>query len=469
MVLHGIDPWNGGEGANLPIMEILDLEREVIGLVAADFDGDPRDELALLDVDGYLRLLDLRAEPREARFGHLTSAPETTVNLTAARLSGQRHDDLVLVDSASGRAVLFASESLPGAPKAAGGWSPLGELTSAGGITTVVPARLDFDAFDDLLVIDASAAGPAVAIRKTLATFTVNQVSDTDDGSCTVAHCTLREAINAANANPATADTIQFTVGTTAILPTTSLPVITGPVVIDGAQGAPPNTTLTVVSGTSLASGNGLTLTSSNNTLSWLAIGRFPGRGVVLSDGGDNTVSHCYLGLRADGIGDHGNGTGVALIRSSGNTIGGTTADEMNWISGNSVYGVFLYQSSGNPSLTSGNLIVGNRIGTNRDGDAAVANGIGVSLQRVAGNTIGWAGGGNLIAGNVGDGIAVSGGSSKTTRSGRTASAPPRTAPAPSATVATACWSRVRRSTSVGAFVRRCATSCRATAATVFA
>jgi len=30
-------------------------------------------------------------------------------------------------------------------------------------------------------------------------TFTVNTTSDTDDGTCSASHCTLREAINAAN------------------------------------------------------------------------------------------------------------------------------------------------------------------------------------------------------------------------------------------------------------------------------
>ena len=32
-------------------------------------------------------------------------------------------------------------------------------------------------------------------------TFTVNSTADTDDGTCDFAHCSLREAINAANAN----------------------------------------------------------------------------------------------------------------------------------------------------------------------------------------------------------------------------------------------------------------------------
>ena len=44
------------------------------------------------------------------------------------------------------------------------------------------------------------------------ATFTVNTADDHDDGVCNAADCTLREAINAANAN-AGADTITFNIG----------------------------------------------------------------------------------------------------------------------------------------------------------------------------------------------------------------------------------------------------------------
>lgn len=46
------------------------------------------------------------------------------------------------------------------------------------------------------------------------ATFTVNSLDDTDDGSCDATHCSLREAINAANASAAD-DTITFSVSGT--------------------------------------------------------------------------------------------------------------------------------------------------------------------------------------------------------------------------------------------------------------
>src|SRR6266498_1445379 len=79
-------------------------------------------------------------------------------------------------------------------------------------------------------------------------TFVVNTAADADDGLCSsaVSGCTLREAINAANANAGT-DTINFNIpgaGVKTIHLTSNLPTITAPVTIDGyTQGiAHPNT-----------------------------------------------------------------------------------------------------------------------------------------------------------------------------------------------------------------------------------
>jgi len=55
------------------------------------------------------------------------------------------------------------------------------------------------------------------------ASLSVNNLADTDDGTCDATHCTLREAINAANTNPG-ADTITFSV--TGVISTTGLPAL---------------------------------------------------------------------------------------------------------------------------------------------------------------------------------------------------------------------------------------------------
>ena len=67
-------------------------------------------------------------------------------------------------------------------------------------------------------------------------TFTVNSTDDMDDGTCNGAHCSLREAINAAN-GAAGADSIAFTLppSATITLGGTQLPIITDTLTIDGS------------------------------------------------------------------------------------------------------------------------------------------------------------------------------------------------------------------------------------------
>jgi CSLREA domain-containing protein len=85
-------------------------------------------------------------------------------------------------------------------------------------------------------------------------TYTVNSLDDTDDGACNTTKCTLRDAINAANAN-AGADTINFSVSGTITL-TSTLPGLTGDLTIDGTgrniviDGAQQHTLITTFNGT---------------------------------------------------------------------------------------------------------------------------------------------------------------------------------------------------------------------------
>jgi parallel beta-helix repeat protein len=97
---------------------------------------------------------------------------------------------------------------------------------------------------------------------------------------------------------------------------------------------------------------------------------------------------------------------------------------------GNSAIGVLLYQSPGNTvqgnlisgnrfigveiaaATASGNQVIGNMIGTNAAGTAAVPNGFdGVFINNAANNTIGGTatGAGNLISGNTSSGIQLFG------------------------------------------------------------
>lgn len=82
--------------------------------------------------------------------------------------------------------------------------------------------------------------------HSTASTFSVNQPNDAGDGVCDTAGCTLREAIDAANAHLG-ADTIVFDIpsdGLQTITLTSNFPAITDSVTIDGytQPGASPNT-----------------------------------------------------------------------------------------------------------------------------------------------------------------------------------------------------------------------------------
>jgi hypothetical protein len=89
------------------------------------------------------------------------------------------------------------------------------------------------------------------------------------------------------------------------------------------------------------------------------------------------------------------------------NTVGGTTAAVRNIISGNAV-GVGISQ-------VNGNFVLGNYIGTKASGAAVLANTKdGVRLDTANNNTVGGtaAGSGNVISGNLGRGITLSGAAS---------------------------------------------------------
>jgi autotransporter-associated beta strand protein len=129
------------------------------------------------------------------------------------------------------------------------------------------------------------------------------------------------------------------------------------------------------------------------------------------SDG--NQVQGNFIGTNVTGTVSLGNGVGVIVSGGSNNTIGGLDTNAPgapltgagNLISGNSGDGVFI--SSGN-----GNDVQGNYIGTGVTGTTALANfGDGVRDNGGPNDTIGGTttGAGNLISGNVGDGVYIGG------------------------------------------------------------
>ena len=113
-------------------------------------------------------------------------------------------------------------------------------------------------------------------------------------------------------------------------------------------------------------------------------------------------VAHNLIGLRADGLGPLGNGTGLAVQGASGTTIGGTDPGAGNAISGNPGGGIGIFSSTGT-------VVQGNLVGLAVDGATGVGNSdVGIAVSGGSGTLIG--GGGtpgarNYISGNGGPGI----------------------------------------------------------------
>ena len=126
--------------------------------------------------------------------------------------------------------------------------------------------------------------------------------------------------------------------------------------------------------------------------------------GVQVSNGNSTQIIGNLIGLAKSGtaaIGNAGDGISVEAFNC---------LVSANVIAGNGASGV-LITSSGTNAVT-GNVLTGNRIGTNAAGLAAIPNQNGVALNNASLTTIGGtaAGAGNLISGNRFDGITIFGG-----------------------------------------------------------
>jgi CSLREA domain-containing protein len=224
-------------------------------------------------------------------------------------------------------------------------------------------------------------SGPAEAAT----TFTVNKDGDAGDrnidGVCDTSkkkgeQCTLRAAIEEANATPG-ANTIEFDIsGPKTIKPDSPLPAITDTVTIDGytQPGARPNTLaegddavlkIELDGSNAGADRDGLVINASNSTIKGLVIKRFGGDGIEIT-GVNNQVQGNFIGTSAGGTTDKGNGLRGVFVSADSNTVGGSQPDMRNVISGNDQSGVSLHGAS--------NQVQGNYIGTDAGGTGALGN-----------------------------------------------------------------------------------------------
>ena len=239
-------------------------------------------------------------------------------------------------------------------------------------------------------------------------TLTVNTEDDMDDGLCDGVHCSLREAINAANTKVAR-DTIAFDIsgsGPYTIQPMSPLPTITDRVILEGARDSE-GTPLIELDGRG-AGGKGLEITAGNSTVRGLVINRFGNYGIRLTANGGNRIEGNFIGTDVTGTVALGNGWAGVHVISPDNTIGGTDPSARNVISGN-VSGNGIYISGAGAS---GNLIQGNFIGTDAEGTVALPNYRGIVIYHHASSNL--VGGSdpntrNVISGNAISGVLISG------------------------------------------------------------
>lgn len=155
----------------------------------------------------------------------------------------------------------------------------------------------------------------------------------------------------------------------------------------------------------------GMHVFAANCSISGISFQSFPWVGLALMYSGSNhnTIRACQFGLNSAGTGAAPNYQGVYIFNgANSNTIGGMTAADRNVISGNTQYGIWISSAT-----TTGNLVLGNYIGTTANGLAALPNAFGgmIVTDGSHNNTIGGtsAAARNIISGNTSAGIWITG------------------------------------------------------------
>ena len=207
----------------------------------------------------------------------------------------------------------------------------------------------------------------------------------------------------------------------TTIEPLTLLPEFTDPVEVDGSQGLGEKVVRVEIDGNQVTGGTSsrgllLHLGAEGSSIHNIAVNSFPGDGITVY-GDEATVEYVIAGMDAGGTEDKGNGRNGITLQGARGTVAQSAA------SGNAQHGIEVWPLAG-VSDGAENTIRGSRIGTNREGSAAVANesdGIHLTLNTIEadgddltiGGSEGLTAGGkcsgdcNLISGNEGEGIEV--------------------------------------------------------------
>lgn len=254
-----------------------------------------------------------------------------------------------------------------------------------------------------LVLLGAASAASAATIAVTESGDTLHRAGCAANGA---PPCSLRDAITFANSRPGF-DTIVFAVGSrpVTIRLSSPLPAITDPVVLDGTKqpgwaGSP----IVELDGSGAGEeAAGLRITAGSSTVQGLVLKGFRSTSlaaIVLFEKGGNLIQGNFIGTDLAGGAAPGNrGTGI-LVHCDRNTIGGAVRAARNVVSGNTGAGIRIEGS--------GNVVLGNFVGTDASGARALGNG-GDGIVVSGGNTVGGSAPGarNLVSGNSGVGISA--------------------------------------------------------------
>jgi uncharacterized repeat protein (TIGR01451 family) len=250
---------------------------------------------------------------------------------------------------------------------------------------------------------------PTFNVLAAPSTITVTNLNDSGAGS-------LRDAIATANsAGCGSPCTIDFSVSGEISLATPLPAITTSDLTIDGytAPGASPNTnaygqpsnaviTLAINGGGSV--NFGFDIQETFVKISGFAIKNFGNAGVLFSgDNSGSNVSGCSIGTDVTGTIAAPNAAGVHFSGSAEASLGGLLPAARNVISGNTTWGVITDSAANTIS------ILGNYIGTKADLSGALANGTGVKVCDGCSVSLGAAGVGNIVSGNLGSGMVLAG------------------------------------------------------------
>lgn len=279
------------------------------------------------------------------------------------------------------------------------------------------------------------------------AVWIVNTSADDIIGTCDATHCSLREAMQAANSNSPGPDSIIFNIpgpGQHTIMLNSVLPAILDSHTVINGTSQPGNNPMSgniIIDGSNLGSStdHGLVIYRSHTKIYGLQIQNFPGDGIQLFGGfGDAAqLSDIHIGetgkgnviinngsygiegpidrdvfLKSNYIGTDlafntglGNGwDGVFLDVLSGQNVvvGGTGADR-NYFCSNGYSGLKVNIILNQPNWTGDMTIIGNRIGTDFTGSIDLGNAGGVNGGSFAGGGIFISGDGAMDIGGGAD------------------------------------------------------------------